>query len=200
LGRVCLRDIEIAASDEPPPTAVGETHPDEATIAAVFEDAILEDLVERAGAAEGALQELERIRVLLDERVGEDRAPEWRPLRVALVAMTSTFHKHLSHRGIGEPVGAADATGAATPAAPGAAKSAGSSGEIRSPQDVRFALERICRYYEQYEPSSPVPLLLRRAQRLVSKRFVDIVQDLTPNAISDIELISGEDLRGTLES
>ena len=66
------------------------------------------------------------------------------------------------------------------------------SGEIKSSQDVVALLQRICQYYERNEPSSPIPLLLRRAIRLVSKSFVDILRDLSPDALSKLELISGE--------
>jgi type VI secretion system protein ImpA len=72
------------------------------------------------------------------------------------------------------------------------------SGEIRSTQDVLQALEKICHYYERNEPSSPIPLLLRRAQRLVSKNFMDIIRELVPEASSQIENISGLD-GGTAE-
>ena len=67
------------------------------------------------------------------------------------------------------------------------------SGQIRSTQDVKLMLEKICSYYDQHEPSSPVPLLLRRAQRLVAKTFMDIVKDIAPEAIGQIKNISGLD-------
>lgn len=62
---------------------------------------------------------------------------------------------------------------------------------IRDRADVLKALESICTYYANAEPSSPVPLLLRRAQRLVNKSFMDIIRDLTPAAISEAELFAG---------
>jgi type VI secretion system protein ImpA len=64
-------------------------------------------------------------------------------------------------------------------------------GEIRSPEDVVAAIDRICDYYARLEPSSPVPLLLRRAQRLVGKGFLDIVRDLSPEVVRQIEALGG---------
>jgi type VI secretion system protein ImpA len=64
-------------------------------------------------------------------------------------------------------------------------------GEIRSAQDALLAMEKICQYFERHEPSSPVPLLLRRAQRLVAKTFLEVIQDVCPDAISQIRLIGG---------
>ena len=60
-----------------------------------------------------------------------------------------------------------------------------------SADDVRQMLDRLCEYYQRNEPSSPVPLLLRRARRLVGLGFADLMRDLSPDAIPQIEKISG---------
>jgi len=36
-----------------------------------------------------------------------------------------------------------------------------------------------------------VPLLLRRAKRLISKDFLEIVRDLAPDGVPQVELIRG---------
>lgn len=64
-------------------------------------------------------------------------------------------------------------------------------GEIRSREDVILALDKVCEYYRRYEPSSPVPLLIQRSRRLVSMNFLDIIRDLAPAGVSEIEAISG---------
>jgi type VI secretion system protein ImpA len=68
----------------------------------------------------------------------------------------------------------------------------GAVGTLQSRQDVVRTLDLICEYYRRYEPSSPIPLLLRRAQRLVDKDFVEIVNDLTPEALGPLKLIIGD--------
>ena len=50
----------------------------------------------------------------------------------------------------------------------------------------------IIHHYERREPSSPVPLLIKRAKRLVDKSFVDIIRDLSPDAISQVQMVSGD--------
>ena len=40
------------------------------------------------------------------------------------------------------------------------------------------ALDLVCRYLERHEPSNPAPLFIRRAQRLMTKNFLEIVKDL----------------------
>jgi len=64
-------------------------------------------------------------------------------------------------------------------------------GAIRSRDDVVRVLGQICEYYAANEPSSPVPILLRRAQRLVSMSFLDIVRELASAGMSEIETIRG---------
>lgn len=65
-------------------------------------------------------------------------------------------------------------------------------GDINSRADVVRALEKICSYYERHEPSSPLPLLLQRCKRLVPLGFVDILRDMAPDALSQVELIAGK--------
>ena len=52
-------------------------------------------------------------------------------------------------------------------------------------------IDKVCLYFERNEPSSPVPLLLQRAKRLISKDFLEILRDLTPDGVSQAELIGG---------
>jgi len=61
--------------------------------------------------------------------------------------------------------------------------------EITGRPDVLLTLEKICKYYETYEPGSPVPLLLRRAQGLVEKNFVEIIEELVPDSLTQLRQI-----------
>ena len=65
------------------------------------------------------------------------------------------------------------------------------NGTIQSRQDVVRLLDRICEYYARTEPSSPLPLLLRRAQRLAEMDFLQIVDELTPAMRAQLEPIVG---------
>ena len=48
-------------------------------------------------------------------------------------------------------------------------------------------------YYKKNEPSSPVPLLLKRAKGLVNKDFSELMQDLSPKTLKELEVIFGAD-------
>jgi type VI secretion system protein ImpA len=66
-----------------------------------------------------------------------------------------------------------------------------SSGEISRREDVIMMIERICGYYARVEPSSPVPLLLQRAKRLVTMDFLDIVRDLADQGLPQLGIVAG---------
>jgi type VI secretion system protein ImpA len=60
-------------------------------------------------------------------------------------------------------------------------------------EDVVRLIEKICEYYQQHEPSSPLPLLLQRCKRLVAANFLDIIRDLAPDAVAKMEGLRGKD-------
>jgi type VI secretion system protein ImpA len=66
-------------------------------------------------------------------------------------------------------------------------------GEINSRTDVIKTLELICKYYAENEPSSPVPILLERAKKLAVANFMEIIMNLAPDALNQIQNIKGPD-------
>ena len=62
---------------------------------------------------------------------------------------------------------------------------------IQNRDDVEKAFELICDYYIKHEPSSPVPLLLQRAKKLVKQDFRAILDELRLGGSSDVEQIFG---------
>src|SRR4029077_4826614 len=56
-------------------------------------------------------------------------------------------------------------------------------GGIRSRQDAIRALDAAAEFFRRNEPSSPIPLFLERAKRLVSKSFLEVLADVAPEAV-----------------
>lgn len=186
LGRFSLRDIRIASGKQPAPAGLAEP-PKQVQIDAAFRDADLGELQASAAQIAVALENIGAVDKLLVDKVGS-QAPEFKPLVLDLTEIKHVLAEQLSARGIG----AAGADGAAGAAGAGdAAKAGGARGEIDSREDVVRQIDRLCEYYRRHEPSSPVPMLLRRAKRLVSKDFMEIVRDLTPGGVAEAELLSG---------
>lgn len=75
------------------------------------------------------------------------------------------------------------------PAAQGASKPI--TGEIRSRQDVDRVLNLVCAYLERHEPTNPAPLLIRRAQRMMGMDFMAIINELAPDSISQVRMVTG---------
>ena len=57
-------------------------------------------------------------------------------------------------------------------------------GAIASRQDAIRALDAVAEFFRRNEPSSPVPLFVDRAKRLVSKNFLEVLADIAPDAVA----------------
>ena len=53
-----------------------------------------------------------------------------------------------------------------------------------------MALEKVIRYFESHEPSSPVPLIVKGAILMIGRPFLDIVQVLNPDSVRVLKEIS----------
>lgn len=61
-----------------------------------------------------------------------------------------------------------------------------SAGTPQSRADVAAAIEAICRFYAQNEPSSPIPLMLQRVQTWIHKDFIDLIREIAPNGVDEV--------------
>lgn len=75
------------------------------------------------------------------------------------------------------PGGAVAAAAAPTAARPAMALSIDS---VRSRADVLVAMDAIVRYYTEQEPTSPVPIMVRRVRNWVNKDFLEVMRDIAP--------------------
>lgn len=66
-----------------------------------------------------------------------------------------------------------------------AGTSRGAPGSIESREDVIKALDAIGDYYRRREPTSPVPLALKRARDWVTLDFLAVLEDIAPNSMEE---------------
>ena len=52
----------------------------------------------------------------------------------------------------------------------------------------------LCQYLEKNEPTNPVQILLRRAQRMMTMNFLQLMQDMAPDGLEQAEKVVGEKL------
>jgi len=64
-------------------------------------------------------------------------------------------------------------------------------GQVNTREDVLRALEQIIHYYERNEPSHPLPIVMKRARRMVTMSFLEIMKDVAPDAMPQAELLRG---------
>jgi type VI secretion system protein ImpA len=185
-GQLQVRDVEVALGRLAPPRsaaaqapkALGEIH---GQIAAAFAS----DRTVPAALRE-ARARVHSIQTLVAERVGADRGIDLKPLAQSLECVTEACDAALGTQIPQVAASATDGEQTAEPAHPA------TDGEIRTREDAVRMLDRVCSYLERNEPSNPAPLFIRRAQRLMTKSFLEIVKDLMPDSLSNLEKLAGE--------
>ncbi len=198
-GRLTVRELMVARGDLPVPE--GGKAVDAAAIEGAFRDTPREEVEATYAAANQILEHVGAIDTFLDEKVGVGRAPDLKTFVSAVKDAIRCMQPHWARVTGGTDGGAGDTTGAggAGGATSGDAGGSGGggvrlSGDISSPADVLVAFDKIFRYYEQREVSSPVPLVLRAAKKLVGKNFGEIAKRLPPDAIRTVEEIAREEV------
>jgi len=155
----------------------------DAQIQATFRDAGPDAAKTTLAQVNDAIGHVEGLANFLDSTLGAGKGVDFEPLNKLLAEMKRAVEPHATSAA---PAGNASGTGAAS-AEGGPMVSA----TIQTRADVLKWLGLICDYYGRNEPSSPVPLILQRAQRLVDKDFMTIMTDLTPDALKQLHVIAG---------
>jgi type VI secretion system protein ImpA len=177
-GALTVREIELALGPaEPLP---GESVP--------TEDGVVQAVTLAVGAEpdlattmKGGHDAAQAVASALERHLEATQSPDLVPLKKVLQRVAEAARK---------------ASGVVDDAASGADGQSSASanrqpGAINSREDVNRVLERVCEWIERNEPTNPAPLLIRRAQRLMSKNFIDIIRDLTPDGVREIEKLAG---------
>ncbi|UWS28768.1 type VI secretion system protein TssA [Erwinia pyrifoliae] len=63
--------------------------------------------------------------------------------------------------------------------------------QLGSRSDAQLMLEKVKQYFSQHEPSHPAPLMIERVQRMIELDFMDIIRDLAPDGVHQLETIFG---------
>lgn len=157
-----------------------------AQIKAAFRDTSTEELTEIGQAISDSIALAKGIDSYLTETVGAGRAPDMGAFVAVLLEIEKCLAPYLP-----KTFGQESIESQAETSRDSTGEGPSESAAIRSRQDVVRALERICDYYARNEPSSPLPFLLRRAQRLVEMDFLQIIDELTPEARAHLDTIVG---------
>lgn len=202
-GPISLRHFAIASGELP--QASDGPKIDSNLLEAGFREVPLPVLQSVAGALQGARDELKGLGEAFQKGSGGIPGPDFSSLdRVVYQAQNALKPRLAARASEGAPAPAAGAMAAAPGSGGGngngagdhgvaaaAAPAQGITGAVRSRDDVVMLLDKIIGYYERNEPSSPLPLLLQRCRKLAALSFLDIVKDMAPAALQQVELIGG---------
>ena len=185
-GRVSLRDVDLSSGELEPPE--GDERPVLASIEAAFLDVDPGELETMDQALSDAYQSSIHIEQILTDKVGAAHALDMSALSRLLKRAGDCVHARFGSRtGAAASESAdADVDASADVSIPAQPRVLASRGGVLSRDDLLAMIDEICTYYAQYEPSSPVPLLLQRARRLVNKSFVEILEDLAPDGLNQL--------------
>ena len=184
-GKFSLRDIDIA-THQLQPTA-NDTAVDENQINAAFDTMPLEELTLLHDSVAMAVAALRKIETAMRDAAGSESTPTFDGLSTQFAKMNLLLRTRLAAR-TGSAEGAA---GDGAAAGDGSGQGSSISGVVKSRQDAIRALDAITAFYRQAEPSSPIPLLLERAKRLVSKDFLEVLADIAPDALGTARAAGG---------
>lgn len=175
-GRFSLRDLDIASGQAPP--GKDETKPDEQAIREAFRELATEELTALERSVTSATAALNSIDTKMRGE-GPDFAPDFAPLATQFAKVTRICREHLTER-----TGAGTGEGVSEGGNGAAVASTYTGGAIRSRQDAVRALDAVADFFRRNEPSSPVPLFVDRAKRLVAKDFLAVLEDIAPDALA----------------
>jgi type VI secretion system protein ImpA len=186
-GSFSLRDLDLSQGKLPAET--DSAIPNEAEIAAAFKAMAVEDLNALLATVASAGQSIKRIEVKMTEAVGTEGAPDFRLLDENM----SRIDKVLRERRAAHPAAPAQNTEVVT-AAPedaSATRGGGNLGAVRSRQDAVRVLDAVAKFFYENEPSSPIPMFIERAKRLVAKSFLEVLEDVAPDAVPQARQAGG---------
>ncbi|MGO4742368.1 type VI secretion system protein TssA [Serratia quinivorans] len=156
----------------------------------------LQDELSQAECPEAQLvmliaETLGAIRTTVIHHLGENALPEMHNL-TKIFTLVAQFNQGAAPGSeSAEPVDDADIPppGAATTAP--AAMLNWRSAQIQSRDDAQLMLDKVKNYFRLHEPSHPAPLMIDRVQRLIALDFMQIIRDLAPDGLNQLETILG---------
>ncbi len=197
LGHYSWRDVAAATGLIPnnDPKTINET-----VIRSAFQDSNPEGLAILRQAADTAAGEADAIIAAFEERAGPGTSPDFSELTKLLRQMAQAIQRYMPLLAAEpaevtpEPEAEAEPGGAVTERTvaqrPGVVTAA-SLTEVTTRADALRLLDLACQYYQRFEPSSPLPMLIERARRLADKDFLDILRDLAPDGLGQAQIVIG---------
>jgi len=182
--QVTVRDVEMAIAKD------SAARYSDVQVASVLSDALKAN-AEPVQAFEQARLTVAALDALMDERFASGEQPDLSALKTLVKTVGGAIDRAKATAKDGSVGGthsesfgeqAGDVIRQTTQAA---------TGEVRSREDVRRALQRVCDYLERFEPSNPAALFASRAQSMLDRSFMDIMAELSPDSLHHLQMVTG---------
>ncbi len=198
IGQFSWRDVGIATGAI---ESTEEQKPSESVIRGAFADTDPARLDALRNAASEAATAATAIGAVFDTRAGYGTGPDFEDLVKLLKDIARTVERYApapapvpeqeADTASEDAAGAAEADGAPVARRAGGGVSIASLTEVTNRADALRLLDLVCRYYQRYEPASPLSLLIERAVGLAEKNFLDIVRELAPDGLAQVQNVIG---------
>ena len=191
LGRFSLRQMQLAQGKGVP--GPGESRPEPGMIQAALEQD--QGLATKRAAAARARAAAQALGARLRAELGT-AAPDLAPLDAVLGELARVLG---ADQAVADGAGAdgdeAPPPGAPTPATSAATTTASSAAAVRlgTRAEVVAALDGILAFYRDNDPASPIPLFVTRIRRLVPMAFPDLLRELAPSGLPELERLADVD-------
>ncbi len=196
IGQISVRDIEIAMGDLV--ARDDESPPSRGAIESMLADAVADNPQVNTQATE-ALAALDALVECLSTRLGYGEQPDFSALRSMLDSVAAVSPQAASTdadaddlAGMLGDLGITDGEDEA-PATGRRGRGGAGLGAIESRADAVRAIDLVCAYLEKNEPTNPAANLLRRAQRLIDRNFLQLVREFAPDAVNEVARMLGVD-------
>jgi len=141
----------------------------------------------------GARRALRRIGATVSERLGAAWLPDFSSVEGALDRVCQVLEDSPAAAAPAEPAQATGQVLHLQPRAPAARPAeegqAWRNASLQTRADAVAMLDKVRSYFEAFEPSHPAPLLIQRIQQLIPLDFYEIVENLAPQGLDQVETL-----------
>ncbi len=190
-GNFTLRDIKLAKGDIQLIEGSEEKIQEIGLIGAAFKESSQDALVSALALVNQIQDNIEHLQNQLSASDVSHSRYGWDKLKADLNYLSILYSEYIVHDVVAEEnLSVNDENNSDSKDMAVITKNSG----IENRSDVLEALSKITEYYSQYEPSSPVPILVERTKKLVTMDFMSIMKELSPDGVKQVELIAGVEL------
>jgi len=200
LGNVTLQIIDRAVN---PSSEKSDSDLEIAQVIGVFKDSDKAEITALYAAINRSIEHLNKISQIFIDQAGNEYSVNFDTVTEVLSHLASTLEKYGDLEvEVVEPDNESDDVSSSEGQKSNevtnmASFSSNTNMKLTSRADVIRCFELISKYYAEYEPSSPVPVLVNRSKKLVNFDFINIVKDIFPDALEQIQKLGGLSEDGT---